>query len=109
MPVKQRIAKARAFDDYHRQQLLEGPDGVLLAGVGYLAPTLSGHFHNTPPEEQAAVLAEMRADWARYGADLMTWWRSGEHAEGVRPWAWVPAGGPDTLPWAAEEFGEPEG
>jgi hypothetical protein len=107
MPVKQRIAKARQFDDYRRQQLLEGPDAVLLADVGYLHSISVGSFDRASPEEQAVVLDEMRADWARYGADLMTWWRSGEHAEGIRPWAWVPAGSPDTLPWAAEAFGEP--
>ena len=107
MPIKRRAGKAHVFEDYHRQQLLEGPDACLLAGVGYLARISEPTFDRAPAEEQAAVLEDMRKDWARYGADLMTWWRSGEHAEGVRPWAWVPAGGPDTLPWAAEEFGEP--
>ena len=107
MPIKRRVEKARQFDDYHRQQLLEGPDAVLLAGVGYLASTASGHFHNSPPEEQAAVLDGMRADWARYGAEMVVRWRAGEQEPTTRPWVFPYLGSPDTLPWAAEEFGEP--
>jgi hypothetical protein len=49
----------------------------------------------------------MREDWALFGADLLAWWQSGEPDLRVRPWAWVPEGSPDTLPWAAETFGEP--
>ena len=61
MPVKKRRGTARAFEDYHRQQLLEGPDAVLLAGVGYLA-LIRDHFHCSSPEDQEIVLAAMRAD-----------------------------------------------
>jgi hypothetical protein len=107
MPVKRRIRKARAFDDYHRQQLLEGPDACLLAGVGYLHSLSVGSFDRASPEEQAGVLEEMRADWARHGAEMMVRWRAGEREPTVRPWVFPYLGGPDSLPWAAKEFGEP--
>ena len=106
MPVKQRRRKARAFDDYHRQQLLEGPDAVLLAGVGYLHSLSVGSFDGASPEEQAAVLAEMRADWQRHGREMMERWRAGESEPTTRPWVYPYPGSPDTLPWAAQEFGE---
>ena len=107
MPVKQRLGKARAFSDYHRQQLLEGPDAVLLVGVGYLALTSAGHFHSSSPAEQAAVLAEMRGDWARYGPAMMERWNRGEREPTTLPWVYPYPGSPDRLPWAAQEFGEP--
>ena len=107
MPVKQRTRKARQFDDYHRQQLLEGPDAALLAGVGYLHSLSVGSFDRASPEEQAAVLEEMRADWARYGAEMMVRWRAGVREPMTRPWVFPCLGSSDTLPWAAEEFGEP--
>ncbi len=107
MPVKQRRGKARAFDDYHRQQLLEGPDAVLLAGVGYLWSIQGATFDQASPEEQAFVLAEMREDWQRYGREMMERWPRGEYEPAMRPWVFVVPGGPDRLPWAAETFGEP--
>ncbi len=107
MPAKKRIGKARGLDDDKRQQLLEGPDAVLLAGAGYLDRLDVGSFGLAPAEDQAAVLAEMREDWATFGPDLMAWWRSGEGASGVKPWAWVSAGGYDRDPWALCEFGAP--
>jgi len=107
MPVKRRLDKRGGLDDYRRQELLEGPGGHQLAGVGYLGPFKAAAFDQLGPEDQASVMAAMRQDWADHGATLMVWWRSGEHAEGVQPWCWVPAGGPDCLPWAGEQFGEP--
>ena len=108
MPVKQRIRKARTFDDYHRQQLLDGPDACLLAGVGYLAPYMSAPtFDRLAPEERAALLEDMRADWLRYGAEMMARWRAREPEPMTRPWVFPYLGGPDPLPWAAEAFGEP--
>ncbi len=107
MPIKRRLGKARHLDDYRRQQLLEGPDAVLLAGVGYLAPISTATFDRASPEEQAAVLAEMREDWMRYGAEMMVRWRAGEQEPTTRLWVFPYLGSPDTLPWAAEEFGEP--
>ena len=93
MPVKRRTGKALAFDDFHRQQLLEGPDAVLLAGVGYLWSIQEPTFDRGSPEEQAFVLEEMRAGWARHGAELMAQWRSTEAGTAA--------------PWALLEFGEP--
>ena len=107
MPTKRRAGKAHVFEDYHRQQLLEGPEACLLAGVGYLARISEPTFDRAPPEEQAAVLEAMRADWMRYGAEMMVRWRAGEQEPMTRPWVFPMPGGPDTLPWAAEEFGEP--
>ena len=108
MPVKRTLAKrSRRLDDYKRQQLLEGPDSVLLAAVGYLAPTRTLRFSEATPEEQAAILADMERDWLTHGPELMAWWKQGADADLSRhkPWAYVVAGGPETLPWAATQFG----
>ena len=106
MPVKQRIGKARHFDDYRRQQLLEGPDACLLAGMGYLWSIQGATFDQASPEEQAVVLAEMREDWARYGREMMDRWRRGEREPTKIPWVF-PYLSPDQPPWAAEQFEEP--
>ena len=107
MPIKRRVGKARQFDDYKRQQLLEGPDACLLAGVGYLHSISVGSFALASPKEQASVLEEMREEWALYGREMMDRWRRREPEPMVRPWVFPMLGGPDNLPWAAEEFGEP--
>ena len=107
MPVKRTRAKRRRrLDDYKRQQLLEGPDSVLLAAVGYLAPTRTLRFSETPPDEQAAILADMERDWLTHGPELMAWWKQGADADlsGHKPWTFVIPGGPETLPWAATQF-----
>ncbi len=108
MPVKQRTKKARPFDDYHRLQLLEGPDACLFAGHGYLAPFKAASIEHLDDEQRAALLEAMRADWMRYGPEMMVRWRAGEREPTVRPWVFPYLGSPDSLPWAAEEFGEPE-
>ena len=107
MPIKLRRGKARVFDDYRRQQLLEGPDACLLAGRGYLWSIQGATFEGASPAEQAALLAEMRADWARYGPAMMDRWRQGEREPTTLPWVFPYPGSPDRLPWAAEQFGEP--
>ena len=108
MPIKQRRGKARAFDEYHREQLIGGPDTSLLAGVGYLAGRMKW-FRHMDDAERAEVLAEMEADWRIHGAELMKWWNAGGNAPfpGAKPWTFPFAGGPDRLPWAAEQFGDP--
>lgn len=109
MPVKRTVSKrSRRLDDYRRQQLLDGPDASLLAGVGYLRAAAS--FDQMSADDQAQAMADMARDWAVHGAELMAWWRLGKDAptDGVKPWAFVSAGGPDTLPWAAEQFGLPD-
>jgi hypothetical protein len=107
MPVKRRVGKARQFDDSKRQQLLEGPDACLFAGEGYLHSISVGSFALASPEEQASVLEAMRADWARFGAEMMEHWRAGEPEPIERPCVLPRLGSPDSLPWAAEQFGEP--
>jgi hypothetical protein len=108
MPAKRRIGKARGLHDYRRQQLLEGPDACLLAGVGYLWSIRGATFDQASPEEQAVALAEMREDWARYGREMLERWTRGEREPTTRPWVYPYPGSPDRLPWAAEAFGEPQ-
>jgi hypothetical protein len=78
MPIKRRLDKSRRLDDYRWQQLLEGPDATLFAGIGYLAGLSGGMFDRMCAEEQAIVLAAMRKDWAIHGPALMEWWNAGE-------------------------------
>jgi hypothetical protein len=94
MPIKRRAGKARHLDEDQREQLRDGPDSVLFAGAGYLAPTMAATFARSSPEVQAAILAQMREDWATYGAALMEEWRSNQADTTVKPWALL-------------EFGEP--
>ena len=109
MPVKRRRGKARHLDDFCRQQLLEGPEFCTRAsrGMGYLVPYGAATFADLTAEQRAEAFAAMREDWAVFGADLLAWWQSGEPDLRVRPWAWVPEGSPNTLPWAEETFGKP--
>lgn len=110
MPMKRRAGKAKAFDDYRMQQLVEGPDACLLAGVGYLAAARAARWADLTPDEQAAATAAMRADWERHGAGIMEWWGTGEGSACEKPWCFVlPPRDPSTklLPWAAQQFGEP--
>lgn len=91
MPVKQRRRKARAFDEYHREQLVCGPDSSLLAGVGYCEGT-PAHFQFLSEADRAVVLAAMEADWKIHGPELMRAQRADSSA---------------SLPWAAMQFGLP--
>ena len=97
MPIKQRRAKGRAFNEYCEEQLIEGPDGCLLAGVGYLAGRFEW-FRDMDEIERAEVLAEMEGDWRIHGPELMQWWTAGGKAT-------IPGTKPHSLPWAAEQFG----
>lgn len=85
MPVKQRIRKGRALTEYHIEQLLCGPDSVLIAGVGYLAGQRAG-WGFLSDAEQAEVLDAMQADWRIHGPEI------------------TPLSG-DAMPWAAIQFG----
>jgi hypothetical protein len=71
MPVKQRIDKSRHLDDYRREMLQYGPDAVLIAGVGYLAEVGAGIVATATPEQRAAIMVAMRADWQRHGERLL--------------------------------------
>jgi hypothetical protein len=91
------------IDDYKRQELVEGPGACLLAGVGYLPAQNAA----TPAEQDAAVEAA-RADWARYGADLLAWWVGEDDRRfSAKPWIWAPRNGPGTRPWAWWAFDAP--
>ncbi|TCJ39204.1 hypothetical protein [Parafrankia sp. BMG5.11] len=106
MPIKQRREKLRPFNDYHREQLIDGPDACLLAGVGYLT---AATWDQMSDKEQASALEDMQADWTAHGAIIMRWWNQEPGARPItsKPWVFPVAGGPDALPWAAEQFGEP--
>ena len=107
MPVKRSLIKAsRRLDEYKRQQLLLGPDSELLAGVGYLT---AATFDAMSEADQAQALAEMKRDWRANREELLNWWNQGKDAShyGFKPWIFVMPQGPDTPPWAEEQFGLP--
>lgn len=90
MPTSRtRRTRARdGLDPYMIEQLRDGPDAVLLAGVGYLKATPVGSFDRSSPADQAAILQRMREDWNRSGAELREMW------------------GPQVQPWAATAFAD---
>lgn len=93
MPIKRTKAKrSLRLDEYRRQQLLEGPDACLLAGVGYLT---TATFDQMDAGAQAAAMADMRADWVRNRDALLQWWS--ERAPDPAT--------PDALPWSERYFG----
>ena len=67
MPIKRRANKSRRLDEFRVQQLLEGPDACLIAGVGYLT---AGTFAAMSPAEQERAMAQMRQDWQIHGPML---------------------------------------
>lgn len=84
MPVKRTKAKCgRRLDEYRLQQLVDGPDACLLAGVGYLT---AGTFDAMSLDDKAATLDQMRDDWARQRDDVLHWWRSRIPMDGAKPW-----------------------
>jgi hypothetical protein len=85
MPIKQRIRKGRALTEFHIEQLLRGPDAVLIAGVGYLAGQRAD-WGFLGDAEQAEVLDTMEADWRIHGPEI------------------APLSG-DAMPWAVERIG----
>lgn len=106
MPVKRTLAKSgRRLDEYKREQLLDGPHELLLAGLGYHPHY--GCFGVMPDELQAAAMVEMELDWRTHGTRLMEWWNQGGDTGGEAPSRFAQPRGPDTLPWAAQTFGIP--
>jgi len=91
MPVKRRTGKAARLSDYHREQLRDGPEDHLLAGVGYMEGHASAVFSCANDAEKALILEQMRSDWARHGVNFLAEWRDA----GIRS------------PWALETFGRP--
>lgn len=105
MPVKRTQAKrSRRLDQYCRQQLLEGPDASLLAGVGYLT---AATFEEMRADDQAQALAQMERDWRANRDELLAWWNQGPEADqtGFKPWVFVVPEGPSSPPWAERQFG----
>lgn len=82
MPIKKRIDKGRHLDAYRREMLLNGHEAMLLAGCGYLGEVMASHFATATPEQRAAILAAMWADWARHRDWLLAeggdWWAERE-------------------------------
>lgn len=78
MPIKKRTDKGRHLDEYRREMLRDGPHAVLLAGCGYLGEVMASHFATATPEQRAAIIANMRADWHRHRDRLLAeggaWW-----------------------------------
>lgn len=92
------------LDDYKWQSLLEGPESILLAGMGY-----HRYMDATTDAEREAALEEMRQDWEHHREQLLQWW-IGAADDTVRrkPWVFPMRGGPGTRPWAWWEFDAPE-
>lgn len=100
VPVKRRVAKARALDQFALVELRDGPGACLIRGCGYYAAhggtglhsdDPGGFYWEVSPDAQAGLLEQMRADWQRVGARLI--------AETDDPAAI----------WAFREFGAPDG
>ncbi len=105
MPVKRRNTKSRKqLDELDIQDHFYGPGTCLFNGCGYLGPHGDGFWREKSPEVQAAVLAEMRADWERcYPQVLAAWERRTPHDLYI---AREYHNDPDE-PWSLEEFGHP--
>lgn len=102
MPIKRRVNKGRDIDDLRLGELVEGPGSCLLAGAGYYLhsdprfgfKSPSGEnafFWQASDEGKAIILAAMRADWDRVGAQLIA-----QHDD------------PQSI-WSFRQFGPPEG
>lgn len=105
MPVKRRVGKARKqLDGTDLEDLFYGPGTCLFNGCGYLGPHGDGLWHEKSADVQAAVLAEMRADWERHSAAILAAWesRSPHDRYIAREYHGDPA-----EPWAQTQFGEP--
>lgn len=66
-----RSRHSNRLDEHKREQLLHGPDAVPLAGVGYLAAARVASFDKASKADQAAILAQMRADWDQHRGELL--------------------------------------
>lgn len=107
MPVKRTLAKAsRRLDDHKIEQLLEGPERCLLAGVGYIGRMF---FWDMDHNQKAELLADIEVDWRENGERMVAWWIDLD-AEPICsvPWIFPLPGGPGTRPWAWWEFDAPE-
>lgn len=103
MPMKRRLGKARRdLDHMTLQDLFYGPGTCLFNGEGYLGSFGDGLFRDKSATVQAAVIDEMRHDWERHSAAIMSAWDARTDHEIQIARKYHSAG----LPWAAVEFGD---
>lgn len=102
MPVKRRLAKGRALDEFRIAELMYGPDTCLLAGCGYAAD-ISGIWRDQTDETRAAIIEAMRTDWQLHAEKVWTAWhnRTPHDLQIARNQR-----GDPSEPWAATEFGK---
>ncbi|WP_448658299.1 hypothetical protein ACPVPU_12620 [Sphingomonas sp. CJ99] len=103
MPVKRRAGKARKqLDSEELDDHFHGPGSALINGCGYCGQFASSdHWNQLSPEEQATVVAAMRADWERCRAQIMDAWDN--RTEHERWCSEHHHGNPDR-PWSQREF-----
>ena len=97
MPVKRRINKNRSFDDQKLEDMFYGPGTCLFNGEGYLGPHGDGFWRDKSQNVQAAVLEEMRTDWAIHRRAILKawaerdkrelWFAERHHQNPAQPWA----------------------
>lgn len=101
-----RARSHRGLDHWKIDDLLTGR---CFLSTGYRPANATGGCGHWTDEEWAEVHAAMRADWNKYGADFMVWWRGGSEQFTA---AYASIGGnrrdPSVTPWALTEFGEPK-
>lgn len=102
MPVKRRLAKGRALDEFRIAELMYGPATCLLAGCGYSAD-LEGNWRDQTDQARAEVIEAMRSDWRLHAAKVWAAWHDRNPHE--LQIAKLHNGNP-ARPWAAREFGE---
>jgi hypothetical protein len=96
MPTN-RLRRSRAWsgalEHYRAEMLRDGPEEMLLAGVGYMEGERCAVFDQLEGDDRSRVLLKMRADWTRHGAELVASWRAAGLASALQP------------SWAEREFG----
>jgi len=104
MPAKKRISKAHVLESEWIEDLFYGPGTCLINGLGYLGSRHVQLWSEADKATQAAVLAEMKADWARGHRKVMAAWgeRSDHELDIAKRFHGDPA-----QPWAITQFGEP--
>lgn len=86
MPTKRRVAKVAKLNQFHREMLVDGPELMLLGGVGFMEGRRAAVFDAADPDEQAAVLLDMRQAWERHGAKVLAEQRAA-HGQSAPVWA----------------------
>lgn len=106
MPTKRRRNKQDRLDHWKIDQLVIG--WPMLAGTGYSAGIGRGGCGQWKEADWDEFFALMKADWERYGADFMAWWR-GETEQFTAAYSELEPKRPDPsiVPWAAQVWGVP--